>query len=161
MSDLPRSVKDNGVVETVLAIVVGLGIVGLGLYVRGDPRTGGDPQGPLLIIGFGGIWTLSSAVVFVQRLRKIPTRDPVAILRGDLNDRDRILWDLGKLALFWVGAALFWEFIMHARSPNYPSLAELATQPVAVVGLLALTVLVALNIVFGSTLGGKTRRDRI
>lgn len=147
VSGVRSSAEDNGVVVTVLTFVLGVGVAGVGAYFW---TTGGGSQGPLVVVGFGGVITLMAASGFYSRLSAIETRDPVVIVRKDLNDWEEIRWDLLKLVGGWTIVLAIYHFVLSASASDVPPLGALVRDPTAVAGWLLVNVVFVLVIMFRS-----------
>ena len=151
------SARDNGVVETVLVIAIGVIILGVGAYLS---RPGSDVM--LWSLGIGGGILLMGSFGFVSRMSDLETRNPVAIVRADLNDWETIRFDLIKLLVSLILFLGFYEFVMSTMSNELPPLMTFPSQaPILVVAFVGVLVLAVLSIMFRSYKAGSRRKGRI
>jgi magnesium-transporting ATPase (P-type) len=156
MSGIQPSLRDNGVVETVLVIAIGVIILGVGAYLS---RPGSDVM--LWSLGIGGGIALMGSFGFVSRMSGLETRDPVAIVRADLNDWETIRFDFIKLLVSLILFLGFYEFVMVTTSNELPPLMGLSQAPIFVAAFVGVLVLAVLSIMFRSYKGGSRRKGRI
>ena len=159
MSGVQPSANDNGVVEAVFAIGIGLIIIGVSVYLWGGR---GVSDVVLATLGLGGAIALMGSIGFVSRLSDLETRNPIVIIRADLNDWETIRFDLIKLGLSMAVFAGVYEFVLWTPSNEFPSLVALPSDaPVLAAALVGVVVFSVLSIMFRSYKGGVRRKGRI
>lgn len=159
MSGVQPSAKDNGIVESVLATLLGLVLFALGIGVHFYfPRA--EPMIVLFMAGIGLVVTAMAAHSTwktVQDLKEAGVTDPVEVLKADMNERGEILKGLLWIALFWLGGGVLWAVFITTPAEASRMLAEIArSSPELVAGWVVVNVVFVIGVVFGSYRGSPT-----
>jgi hypothetical protein len=137
---------EPGVVQSVLGLVVGLGFVGVGLFVWSDT---GDLMSLAIIAGMGSLFVVLAAYSLIKNLATLDTYDPIYIIGSDMNSPGHIVKGLIFLAAFWV----VFLYVLGASNPSEAVrvVSQIrSNQPELLVGWVGFNALFVLAIVFGN-----------